>query len=71
MPEKTLRDEFVIACMLGDWASSLGHFDNDGDPEHLRQRVQLYYRMADAAMIERDVDRKKLFPFRRKDDPSE
>jgi len=67
--EKTLRDEFAMACMAGDWASALGHFDADGETEHLRDRARLYYRMADIAMTEREVDRGRLFPFRRKDDP--
>jgi hypothetical protein len=68
-PETTLRDQFAIAALQGDWASSLGHFDADGETEHLRDRAQLYYRMADAMMAERQIDRKRVFPFRRKDDP--
>lgn len=68
--DKTLRDEFAMAAMAGDWASALGHYEDDGDTHHLRERASLFYRMADAMMSERQVDRGKVFPFRRKDDPN-
>lgn len=67
--EKTLRDEFAMAAMAGDWASSLGHYEDEDDTHHLRERASLFYRMADAMMEERQIDRSKVFPFRRKDDP--
>jgi hypothetical protein len=67
--EKTLRDEFAMYAMAGDWASHLGHFDEDGEDPYLREKARLYYRMADAMMAERQVDRGRIFPFRRKDDP--
>jgi hypothetical protein len=64
--EKTLRDEFAIAAMAGDWASQLGHFDEDVDSDHLRERAALYYRMADAMLVAR---KPRVVPFRRRDDP--
>jgi hypothetical protein len=63
--DKTLRDEFALGALTGDWASSLGRFDDDGDPEHLRSRANLYYRMADAMLQERQGN---LRHFRRPDD---
>lgn len=68
--ERNLRDEFAMLAMAGDWASALGRFDEDGDVEHLRERARLYYRMADAMIFERQIDRSNIMPFhRRKDDP--
>jgi hypothetical protein len=61
--EKTLRDEFAMAAMNGDWASSLGHFDHDGDDDHLLDRAALYYRMADAMLIQRRQGRGRVIGF--------
>lgn len=67
--QKTLRDEFAMAAMAGDWASSLGRFDDDIDSEHLKDRARLYFRMADMMCNVRHegAKRKPLFPFRRKE----
>lgn len=63
--EKNLRDEFAIGAMMGDWASSLGRFDEDGVREHLEERARLYYRMADAMM---EVRGGNLRQFKRRDE---
>lgn len=70
MPEeKTLRDEFALAAMAGDLCSHLGHLE-DEESDELRYRARIYYRMADAMILERQVDRGRVHPFRRKDDPN-
>lgn len=68
MPDrKTLRDEFAMMALAGDFASPVGVFD-DEDTEHLKERARLYYRMADVMMVERMVDRGRVHPFRRETD---
>lgn len=69
--KKTLRDEYAMAAMQGDWASQLGHFDQDSDTEQLKDRARMYYRMADAMCEVRHegAKRRRVFQFRRKDDP--
>lgn len=56
---KTLRDEFAMAAMTGDWASqdddSLGYFSNaHSTQESLQSCAKLYYRMADAMLKVRE-----------------
>lgn len=53
MTEKTLRDEFAMAAMQGDWAAQsrdTGEFTNDMPAEFLEARAEFYYRMADAML---------------------
>lgn len=68
---KTLRDEFALAALTGDWGSQLGRFDDETDNEHLRDRARVYYRMADVMCEVRHeaAKRRRVVPFRRKDDP--
>ncbi len=69
--KKTLRDEFAMAALAGDWASQLGHFEDNGDTEHMRDRARMYYRMADVMCEVRHegAKRRRIFPFRRQDEP--
>ncbi|HGN0027565.1 TPA: hypothetical protein ACKRID_003472 [Proteus mirabilis] len=49
----SLRDYLAAKAMQGDLASQsveLGHFPNDIPEEHLVNRANLYYRMADAML---------------------
>nr|WP_282557474.1 hypothetical protein [Providencia rettgeri] len=51
--DATIRDYFANAAMQGDLASQsaeLGHFPNDISDEHLVNRANFYYRMADAML---------------------
>jgi len=55
-PGMTARDRFAMAAMQGDWASqseSSGHFSVDARVADLEGRASLYYRMADAMLVER------------------
>lgn len=50
----TLRDYFAAKCMQGDIAtqdaSDMGYYENDTSIEHLVNRANFYYRMADAML---------------------
>ncbi|HEK2065929.1 TPA: hypothetical protein SMS29_003331 [Proteus mirabilis] len=51
--DATIRDYFANAAMQGDLASQsaeLGHFPDDIPDEHLVNRANFYYRMADAML---------------------
>lgn len=47
-PTKTLRDEFAIAALTGEWASNASQ-------ESFDDCAKLYYRMADAMLKERET----------------
>jgi hypothetical protein len=49
---KTLRDEFAIAAMQGNWACE--SFETYACDEALEEAANLYYRMADAMMKARN-----------------
>nr|WP_304654034.1 hypothetical protein [Providencia sp. wls1914] len=50
----TLRDYFAAKCMQGDIAtqdaSDMGYYENNTSIEHLVNRANFYYRMADAML---------------------
>ena len=49
----TLRDQFAMAAMSGDWAAyseAMREFTDDTKQEFLQLRATLYYRMASAMM---------------------
>ncbi|WP_068446054.1 hypothetical protein [Providencia heimbachae] len=50
----SLRDYFAAKCMQGDFAAqdaeALGYYDNSTADEHLVNRANFYYRMADAML---------------------
>ncbi|WGL95973.1 hypothetical protein [Arsenophonus nasoniae] len=51
--QKTLRDEFAMAAMKGDWAAQnetgLAHYSTQ-DIEYLQKAAKSYYMMADAML---------------------
>lgn len=55
----SLRDQFAMAALQGDWAAQdgeyIGVWDLEADVELLTQRARLYYRMADAMLKAREV----------------
>ena len=57
MTEKTLRDEFAIAAMQGDWAAQgedNGSFTQLHSDRLFESSARLYYRMADEMMKVRE-----------------
>lgn len=57
--QKTLRDEFAMAAMIGDWASQDTEYEGIFcervvDQGALQDNAKLYYRMADAMLIARE-----------------
>lgn len=54
----TVRDLFALAALQGDWAAqneSSGSWSNSASIGILKERGELYYRMADAMLQTREV----------------
>ena len=54
MTEKTLRDEFAMAAMQGDWAAQSDSFGIFTEKADLMVAARQYYCMADAMMKVRE-----------------
>lgn len=49
----TLRDQFAMAAMQGDWAAQderSGYFDENSGEATFSKSAEMYYRMADAML---------------------
>lgn len=67
MTEKTLRDEFAMAAMQGNWAAQTPLVIGEAEIslESLIEEALVYYRMADAMIIARSAivkDQKEKTP---------
>ncbi|WP_272659502.1 hypothetical protein [Providencia sp. PROV172] len=52
----TLRDQFAMAAMQGDWAAQdecSGYFDENSGEATFSKSAEMYYRMADAMLAAR------------------
>lgn len=57
MNNTTLRDQFAMAAMQGEWSNQSnenGYFSLDTSDETLKKAAVLYYRMADAMLAARN-----------------